>query len=315
MTSEMDEPNAVPSVDSSGPPDGLPRLSDVIRDFGLGADKTLGQNFLLDFNLTRRIARLASSERGRRDGSSLKGKSIVEIGPGPGGLTRALFMEGAERVIALERDERCRPALDQIKSRYPGRFDVIWGDALEADWPAIVARLETRPIIAANLPYNVATLLLIKWLETEPWPPWFDRMSLMFQREVADRIVAMPNTKSYGRLAVISQWRCQVAQVLTLKPDAFVPPPKVSSALVEFRPRAEMLPPCSVDVLGRITAAAFGQRRKMLRQSLRSITPMPELLLGKCGIDGTRRGETLTVAEFGALALALQDERTPTGSG
>ncbi|HRK17374.1 MAG TPA: 16S rRNA (adenine(1518)-N(6)/adenine(1519)-N(6))-dimethyltransferase RsmA [Hyphomicrobiaceae bacterium] len=308
MIGDADDPSeATRTAGGARPPDGLAPLRDVIREFDLAADKALGQNFLLDFNLTRRIARLAAGGNTARPGGALAGRSVLEIGPGPGGLTRALFMEGADRVIAIERDERCRPALEQIAERYPGRFDVIWGDALAMDWRDVASRFGCKPIIAANLPYNVATLLLINWLETEPWPPWYERMSLMFQREVADRITSRPNSKSYGRLAVISQWRCEVSLSLALKPDAFVPPPKVSSALVEFVPRATMAPPCPVDVLGKITAAAFGQRRKMLRQSLKAVTAFPELLLDRCGIEGTRRGETLSVTEFATLAMALSE--------
>jgi 16S rRNA (adenine1518-N6/adenine1519-N6)-dimethyltransferase len=274
-------------------PDGLPPLRDVIRDAALAADKRLGQNFILDFNLTRRIARAAGP---------LDGKTVIEIGPGPGGLTRALLMEGAAHVVAVERDERCRPVLDVISAHYPGRLTVHFGDAITQRWEGLASETAGRPIIVANLPYNIATLLLIGWLETEPWPPWYERMVLMFQKEVAERIVAEPGTKAYGRLAVISQWRCEPQLRFTLKPEAFTPPPKVASAVVEFRPRAIPLPACSVTTLGRVTGAAFGQRRKMLRQSLKSLTPFPELLLGRAGVDPTRRGETLSVVEFATLA-------------
>ena len=179
-------------------PDGLPALGEVVRSLGLSARKSLGQNFILDLNLTRRIARAAGP---------LTGKTVVEVGPGPGGLTRALFLEGAERVVAVERDERCRPALEAIAARYPGRLAVHYGDALHADWGAVAAGSGAKPVIAANLPYNVATLLLVGWLESEPWPPWYGRMVLMFQKEVAERIVAAPGVKAYGRLAAIAQWR------------------------------------------------------------------------------------------------------------
>jgi 16S rRNA (adenine1518-N6/adenine1519-N6)-dimethyltransferase len=279
-------------------PDGLPPLREVIEAAGLQAEKKLGQNFILDFNLTRRIARAAGA---------LEGKTVVEIGPGPGGLTRALFLEGAARVVVIERDERCRPVLEAIGAHYPGRLEVHFADATTFDWRGLSARLGTKPIIAANLPYNVATKLLIDWLEADPWPPWYERMALMFQKEVAERIVADANTKAYGRLAIISQWRCEVELMFTLPPAAFVPPPKISSAVVSFIPRATPLPACAVTTLGNVTAAAFGQRRKMLRQSLKALRADPEPLLAAAGLDGTRRGETLTVADFARLA-AIHDK-------
>jgi 16S rRNA (adenine1518-N6/adenine1519-N6)-dimethyltransferase len=281
-------------------PDGLPPLGEVVRSLGLSARKSLGQNFILDLNLTRRIARAAGP---------LAGRTVIEVGPGPGGLTRALFLEGAERVVAVERDERCRSALEAVTQRYPGRLDVRFGDALQTDWPAVAAASPGKPIIAANLPYNVATLLLINWLEAEPWPPWYDRMVLMFQKEVAERIVAAPGSKAYGRLAVIAQWRTRPRLLFTLKPEAFTPPPSVSSALVEFVPIERPSPECTVGTLGRVTAAAFGQRRKMLRQSLKAATPEPEALLAAAGIDPTLRGEALTVRDFARLAYVL--ERLP----
>ncbi len=288
----------------SGPsPDGLPPLREVIGGFGLSARKSLGQNFILDLNLTRRIARAAGP---------LRGRTVVEVGPGPGGLTRALLLEGAERVIAVERDARCLPALEAIAARYPGRLDVHAADALRVDWKRLLPpRLERKPAIVANLPYNVATRLLVGWLETEPWPPWFDRMVLMFQKEVAERIVAAPATKAYGRLAVISQWRTRARLLLTLPPAAFTPPPKVASAVVEFLPREEPTPPCYVAMLGQVTAAAFGQRRKMLRASLKQLVPAPDELLAATGIDPHLRGEQLTVADFARLALVA--ERSPAG--
>lgn len=272
--------------------DGLPPLRDVIERHGLAAKKSLGQNFLLDLNLTRKIARAAGD---------LSKSTIVEIGPGPGGLTRALLMEGAKQVIAIERDDRCLPALDDIAVRYPGRLTVHPGDALEIDWAKLVAG--AHPVtIAANLPYNIASLLLVGWLETEPWPPWFDRMVLMFQREVAERIIASPRTKAYGRLSVLAQWRTQARIVINLPPEAFTPPPKVASAVVDFRPVPMRDPPCRVSTLGRVTAAAFGQRRKMLRSSLKQLTPMAELLLREAGIAPERRAEDLSVEEFVRLA-------------
>jgi 16S rRNA (adenine1518-N6/adenine1519-N6)-dimethyltransferase len=278
-------------------PDGLPPLREVIRDLGLAAKKSLGQNFILDLNLTRRIARAAGP---------LQGRSVIEVGPGPGGLTRALFLEGAERVIAIERDERCRPALEAIAERYPGRLTIEFGDALEANWPRLAALAAPKPSIAANLPYNVATLLLVGWLESEPWPPWYERMVLMFQKEVAERIVAEPGTKAYGRLAVLAQWRTRPRLLFTLKPDAFTPPPSVSSAVVEFTPIDAPSPTCSVKTLGQVTGAAFGQRRKMLRQSLRSLLPEPEPLLEAAGIAATLRGEVLTVRDFARLAYVFE---------
>ncbi|HWB44114.1 MAG TPA: 16S rRNA (adenine(1518)-N(6)/adenine(1519)-N(6))-dimethyltransferase RsmA [Hyphomicrobiaceae bacterium] len=278
------------------PPDGLPPLGEVVRSLGLNAKKSLGQNFILDLNLTRRIARAAGP---------LDGQTVVEIGPGPGGLTRALLLEGAAGVLAVERDERCRPALEAIAERYPGRLQVTYGDALEIDWRALSAGLQTKPVIAANLPYNIATLLLIGWLESEPWPPWYQRMVLMFQREVAERIVAQPATKAYGRLAVISQWRTRPRLLFSLRPEAFTPPPAVSSAVVEFTPIPAPSPACSVRTLGRVTGAAFGQRRKMLRQSLKTIVGDPEALLAASGIAPTLRGEALTVADFARVAYVL----------
>jgi 16S rRNA (adenine1518-N6/adenine1519-N6)-dimethyltransferase len=282
----------------AGPsPDGLDPLRDVIRRHELAAKKSLGQNFILDLNLTRRIARA---------GGPVDGRIVVEVGPGPGGLTRGLLMEGARRVIAVERDSRCLPALAEIAERYPGRLDVHEGDALDADWPGLLGNAAGKAVIAANLPYGAATSLLIGWLETEPWPPWWDRMVLMFQKEVAERIVAVPGTKDYGRLSVISQWRSEARIALTLKPEAFTPPPKVSSAVVVFTPRAVPQPACTVKTLGRVTAAAFGQRRKMLRQSLKTLVPNPEELLNAAGISPELRAERLTVREFAKLALVYE---------
>jgi 16S rRNA (adenine1518-N6/adenine1519-N6)-dimethyltransferase len=278
-------------------PDGLPPLREVIATHGLAAKKSLGQNFILDLNLTRRIARLAGP---------LEGRTVVEVGPGPGGLTRALLMEGAGRVVTVERDRRCLPALAEIAAHHPGRLAVHAGDATAADWPALLAGTAGKAVVAANLPYAVATTLLVGWLACEPWPPWFDRMVLMFQREVAERIVATPATKAYGRLAVIAQWRCEARLALTLKPEAFTPPPKVASAVVVFTPRAAPAPACAAGTLGRVTAAAFGQRRKMLRVSLRSLTPEPESLLAAAGIGGERRAEELAVADFARLARVFE---------
>jgi len=283
-------------------PDGLPPLREVIGALGLKAKKSLGQNFLLDLNLTRRIARAAGP---------LEGRTVVEVGPGPGGLTRALLLEGAARVVTVERDERCRPALEAIALRYPSRVAVHFGDALEARWSDLISAQTGKAIIAANLPYGVATLLLVGWLETEPWPPWFDRMVLMFQKEVAERIVAHPGTKAYGRLAVLAQWRTKARIVLTLPREAFTPPPKVASAVVEFMPLPEPAPACNVRVLGKVTAAAFGQRRKMLRSSLKQLVAEPDALLEATGIAGNLRAEDLTVKDFARLALVF--ERSSAG--
>ncbi len=281
----------------AGPaPDGLPRLSDVLRAAGLIPKKSLGQNFILDLNLTRRIV---------REAAPLAGRTIIEIGPGPGGLTRALLMEGAGRVIAIERDDRCLEPLGAISDRYPGRLIIHAADALDTDYNQLLLDSAGKAAIVANLPYGVATKLLIGWLLTEPWPPWFDLMVLMFQREVAQRITAEPGSKAYGRLAVISQWRCEASIALTLPPEAFTPSPKVASAVVTFRPRAVLDPVCSAKTLGRVTAAAFGQRRKMLRQSLKQITPVPELLLREVDLDPEMRGERVTVQQFARLAVVL----------
>jgi len=283
-------------------PDGLPPLAEVIGRHGLEASKSLGQNFILDLNLTRAIARAAGP---------LSRVTVIEVGPGPGGLTRALLLEGAARVIAVERDRRCLPALAEIAARYPGRLELVAGDALKVDWTALVRRCQHPVRIVANLPYNVATRLLTGWLESEPWPPWFERMTLMFQREVAQRIVAKPGTKCYGRLAVICQWRTRPRIVMTLGPAAFVPPPKVDSALVDFQPRPRPDPPCSAKALGEVTAAAFGQRRKMLRSSLKRLVAEPEALLAAAGLDPALRAEQVPVRDLARLALVL--ERSSAG--
>jgi 16S rRNA (adenine1518-N6/adenine1519-N6)-dimethyltransferase len=276
-------------------PDGLPPLREVIRKSGLTAKKSLGQNFLLDLNLTRRIARAAGP---------LEGVTVVEVGPGPGGLTRALLMEGAGKVIAIERDERCLAALEEIAAAYPGRLDIVGGDAREIDYASLPLAQPAR--LVANLPYSVGTPLLIGWLKTDPWPPWFDRLVLMFQREVADRIVAAPGGKDYGRLAVLAQWRTKPRILFSLPPDAFTPKPKVASAVVEFVPRERPEPACDVSRLERVTAAAFGQRRKMLRSSLRQLTPDAETLLEELGLDPKARAEELQIADFCRIAEALE---------
>ncbi|MBN9248568.1 MAG: 16S rRNA (adenine(1518)-N(6)/adenine(1519)-N(6))-dimethyltransferase RsmA [Hyphomicrobium sp.] len=280
---------------TSTAPDGLPPLREIIERYGLSAKKSLGQNFLLDLNLTRKIARLAGD---------LSDRTVVEVGPGPGGLTRALLMEGAKRVVAIERDDRCLPALAEIAERFPGQLEVHADDALDADWQTLLAGAG-KVTVVANLPYGIASLLLVNWLETEPWPPWYDRMVLMFQREVAERIVAAPKSKAYGRLSVLAQWRTEAKIVMNLPPEAFTPPPKVASAIVEFRPRANPEPRCEVKTLARVSAAAFGQRRKMLRSSLKQLTPFPELLLQRAGLSPERRAEELSVSDFARLAAIL----------
>jgi 16S rRNA (adenine1518-N6/adenine1519-N6)-dimethyltransferase len=273
--------------------DDLPPLRDVIRRHDLTARKSLGQNFLLDLNLTARIARAAGS---------LDGATVVEVGPGPGGLTRALLALGARRVIAVERDERALLALEEIAAHYPGRLEIVSGDALTFD-PR--AHLDGGPVrVVANLPYNIATPLLIGWLTAEPWPPWYDQLVLMFQREVAERIVAPPGGKTYGRLSVLAGWRTEAKILFDVAPSAFVPAPKVTSSVVRLVPRPHP-ESCDPRALQRVTEAAFGQRRKMLRQSLKSLGVDPAQLLAAAGIAPTARAEEIPVAGFAALARAL----------
>ncbi len=279
----------------SGQPDDLPPLREVIARHSLAAKRSLGQNFLLDLNLTGRIARAAGP---------LDGVTVIEIGPGPGGLTRALLAEGARKVIAIERDDRAIAALGEIAQRYPGRLDVIAGDALTADLKSYVSDGPAR--IVANLPYNVATPLLVSWLATEPWPPWFDRLVLMFQREVAERIAAPPGGKQYGRLSVLAGWRTRAKILFDVHPSNFVPPPKVTSSVVELVPRPDAAI-CDRRLLERVTAAAFGQRRKMLRQSLKSLGVDPLPLLTAVGIEPTARAEEIPVEGFVALTRAFHD--------
>ncbi len=273
--------------------DGLPPLREVIAAHGLAAKKSLGQNFLFDLNLTRRIARAAQP---------FAGCTIVEIGPGPGGLTRALLAEGAENVIAIERDDRAMAALGEIAAAYPGKLHVINDDALQVDFAKLISG---QAKIVANLPYNIATPLLIGWLSIDPWPPWFSSLTLMFQKEVAQRIVAKPGTEHYGRLSVISQWRCRASKLFDVNRSAFTPPPKITSSIVQLVPRETCEPACSLAALERVTAAGFGQRRKMLRQSLKSVFGQPEEILEPLGIAPTARAEELNVNDFGKLALAL----------
>ena len=270
--------------------DGLPPLGEVIRQHGLSARKKLGQNFILDLNLTRRIARTAGP---------LEGRTVIEIGPGPGGLTRALLMEGAEKIIAIERDERCLPALEQIAESYPGKLEVHQGDALAVNIPDIAPE-DSR--IVANLPYGVATELLAQWLAADTWPPRYTKMVLMFQREVAERIIATPGTKAYGRLSILAQWRSTPRILFNLPPRAFTPAPKVDSSVVEFIPIREPEDAGSCEALQKVSAAAFGQRRKMLRQSLKSIFKETEKSLEMAELDPTQRAETLSIADFRRLA-------------
>ncbi len=277
--------------------DTLPPLREVVARHGLDAKKTLGQNFLFDLNLTARIARAAGA------GPDV---TIVEIGPGPGGLTRALLAAGA-RVIAIERDARCLPALAQIAAHYPGRLTVIEADALETDLPALLhaEKVAGTARICANLPYNIATALLTRWIEAEPWPSVFDRYVLMFQKEVALRIVATPKQRAdYGRLAVLCGWRTKARILFDVSPAAFTPPPKIVSSVVELVPDPAPLA-CEGRALSRVTQAAFGQRRKMLRQSLKSLRVAPAQLLAAAGIDETKRAEEIDVGGFVALANAF----------
>ena len=273
--------------------DDLPPLREVIRRHSLSARKSLGQNFLLDLNLTARIARAAGP---------LDDATVIEIGPGPGGLTRALLAMGARHVIAVERDERALPALEEIAQRYPGRLEIVCADAQHFDpRPWLGAR---RAKIVANLPYNIATALLIDWLSIEPWPPWYDTMVLMFQREVAERIVARENDEAYGRLGVLANWRAETKILFDISPAAFVPQPKVTSSVVRLVPR-QVPEVCDRRALEQVAAAAFGQRRKMLRQSLKSLAIDPARLVAAAEIDETRRPETVSVGGFVAMAREL----------
>jgi 16S rRNA (adenine1518-N6/adenine1519-N6)-dimethyltransferase len=282
--------------------DDLPPLREVIRRHGLSAKKSLGQNFLLDLNLTARIARAAGD---------ITQTTIVEIGPGPGGLTRALLALGARRVIAIERDERAVAALEEIGQKYPGRLTIVAADAMTFDPRPMLDGARAK--IVANLPYNIATPLLIGWLSAEPWPPWYDAMILMFQREVAQRIVAEVGEDAYGRLAVFAGWRTEAKILFDVAPSAFVPPPKVTSSVVRFVPRGAP-EPCPRELLEKVTEAAFGQRRKMLRQSLKSLGAEPAALLEAAGIDPTQRAETVPVSGFVAMARQLADIRADRNS-
>ena len=282
--------------------DGLPPLREVVAAHGLAAKKSLGQNFLFDLNLTGRIARAAGP---------LEGVAVVEVGPGPGGLTRALLAHGAKKVIAIERDERCLAALAEIAERWPGRLQIIVGDALTVASETLIAAADDSPIrVCANLPYNVGTALLTNWLEAEPWPPFYERLTLMFQREVALRIVATPVERAdYGRLAVLSGWRARARLLFDVPPAAFTPAPKVTSSVIELIPR-ERPEPCDARLLSAATAAAFGQRRKMLRQSLKAFAGAQGLdltaLLDAAELDPTRRAEEIDVVGFCRLARAAE---------
>lgn len=279
-------------------PDGLPPLREVVERHGLAPQRALGQNFLFDLNLTGRIARASGT---------LEGVTVVEIGPGPGGLTRALLMNGADRVIAIERDSRCLPALAEIADRYPGRLQVIEADALALDIGGLVGNGPAR--IVANLPYNVGTALLVGWLGVDAWPPWWQSLTLMFQREVAERIVATPARRAdYGRLGVLAGWRATSRILFDVAPSAFVPPPKITSSVVRIVPRPAPLP-CDVRFLEAVTQAAFGQRRKMLRQSLKGLGVDPALLLDVAKLSPTARAEEIPVEGFVALANALKRQR------
>jgi 16S rRNA (adenine1518-N6/adenine1519-N6)-dimethyltransferase len=272
-------------------PSQLPPLRDVIARHGIAARRSLGQNFILDLNLTGRIARAAAP---------LDAATVIEIGAGPGGLTRALLAEGARRVVAIERDPRCLAALADLAATYPGRLDVVAGDAIELD-PAALSQPPRK--IVANLPYNIATGLLLRWLDRIGE---YESLTLMFQREVALRLVAVPRTPAYGRLSVVVQWLCESKILFDLPPRAFVPAPKVTSSVVQLAPRPEPLAPAAKPALERVTAAAFGQRRKMLRASLKSLGVPLDPLFAQTGIPPTARAEDLSVLQFCALAQAFR---------
>lgn len=274
--------------------DGMPPLREIIAKHELAAKKALGQNFLCDLNLTSRIARHAGS---------LDGVTVVEIGPGPGGLTRALLFEGAKRVLAIEMDERAIPALQEISDHYDGRLDFIRGDALKTD---IQSQVSGRVKIIANLPYNVATMLLLNWLEHDPWPAWFESLTLMFQKEVAERIVAKPNSKAYGRLSVISQWRCNCQIAFNVDRANFMPPPKVTSSIIHMIPKPLTSDAPSLKTLSGITMAAFNQRRKMLRASLKNTLPNAIEFLTELDIDPTLRADALSVEDYLKIATKFE---------
>ncbi|WP_316861271.1 16S rRNA (adenine(1518)-N(6)/adenine(1519)-N(6))-dimethyltransferase RsmA [uncultured Cohaesibacter sp.] len=277
--------------------DSLPPLRDVIERHGLNAKKSLGQNFLLDLNLTCRIARSAGD---------LSNHTIIEVGPGPGGLTRALLHEGAKKVIAIEMDPRAMGALEEIADHYPSRLDIIQGDALKVPMADLVP---TGPVrIVANLPYNVGTQLLLNWLEIDPWPPFYESLTLMFQKEVAERITATEEDKAYGRLGVIAGWRTNAEKLFDVARECFSPPPKVTSSIVHLTPKEKPLP-CKLKYLEQVTAAAFGQRRKMLRQSLKSLNVDHLALIEEACLEPTQRAETVPIEGFVTMANALETVR------
>ena len=273
--------------------DDLPPLRDVIASHGLDAKKSLGQNFLLDLNLTSKISRLAGD---------ISGHDILEVGPGPGGLTRGLLAAGARRVVALEKDPRCMAVLAQIAAAYPGRLDVFNADALDFD---IRGQLTGPVRVVANLPYNVGTELLVRWLTPKDWPPFWSSLTLMFQKEVAERIIAKPGTKAYGRLGILAQWKSNPSVVMELPPEAFTPPPKVHSAVVHLEALAEPRFPAPAGLLSSTVAMAFNQRRKMLRSSLKSAAPDIETALRDAGLEPTARAEEISLEGFCALARRL----------
>jgi 16S rRNA (adenine1518-N6/adenine1519-N6)-dimethyltransferase len=279
-------------------PDNLPPLREVIAAYDLAAKRSLSQNFLLDLNLTARIA---------RTGGPLADTTILEVGPGPGGLTRGLLSEGAAKIVAIERDTRCLPALADIAGAYPGRLTVVSADALEIDEATLLrdAGIEGPVRIVSNLPYNIGTALLVKWLTVEQWPPFWQSLTLMFQREVAERIVAKPDTEHYGRLSVLTQWRTTAKIQFDVSRNAFVPPPKITSSVVRLEPLAEPVAAARLAMLEKVTAAGFGQRRKMLRQSLKALASDAEKRIVEAGIDPTARPEQLSIAQFAALARAF----------
>jgi len=280
--------------------DGLPPLREVMRRHGIEPKRSLGQNFLFDLNITQKIARAAGK---------LDEGTVIEVGPGPGGLTRGLLVEGARKVIAVERDARALPALAEVSARYPGRLQVIEGDALSVD-AATLGEAPRR--IAANLPYNIATPLLLKWLEQAEA---FASLTLMFQKEVADRLTAAPRTKDYGRLSIVTQWRCQVKQLFDIPPRAFIPPPKVTSTVVHLIPHPTPLYPADPRDLEAVAEAGFGQRRKMLRQSLKTLPVEANALLDRANIRDTARAEELNIEEFCQLARAFGEMRRRGRSG
>jgi 16S rRNA (adenine1518-N6/adenine1519-N6)-dimethyltransferase len=293
-------PDTVEATVEEAASDPLPPLRDVIAAHGLAAKKSLGQNFLLDLNLTRRIARAAGP---------LEGATIYEVGPGPGGLTRALLMEGASRVIAVERDARCIAALQDIAKAYPGRLEIVEDDALAIDETKLLrAQNVSGPLrIASNLPYNIGSALLVKWLTQGSWPPFWESLTLMFQREVAQRLVAQPGNKDYGRLSILTQWRARPRILFDVSPQAFTPPPKVTSAIVRIEPLPSPTADARLEDLEAVTKAAFGHRRKMLRQSLKTLSPDAAALLARAGLNPEERAERLTIAQFAALARARRE--------